>query len=59
MGEIEHYTTAEAGERLRLKPDSVAKKIKRGDLKAIKVGKHWLIPKETLDAMLAATSAPG
>jgi excisionase family DNA binding protein len=52
MRDLEHYTTAEAAERLRIKPDSVARKIKRGQLTAIKVGKHWLIPKDTLDALL-------
>jgi excisionase family DNA binding protein len=59
MREPEHYTTAEAAERLRIKPDSVAKKIKRGELAAIKVGKLWLIPKETLDAMLQPSSPRG
>jgi excisionase family DNA binding protein len=59
MREPEHYTTAEAAERLRIKPDSVAKKIKRGQLAAIKVGKLWLIRKETLDALLQPSAPQG
>jgi excisionase family DNA binding protein len=59
MREPEHYTTAEAAERLRIKPDSVARKIKRGQLAAIKVGKHWLIRKETLDALLQPSAPQG
>ena len=59
MREREHYTTAEAAERLRIKPDSVARKIKRGQLEAIKVGKHWLIRKDTLDAMLQPSASQG
>jgi excisionase family DNA binding protein len=59
MREPEHYTTAEAAERLRIKPDSVSRKIKRGQLAAIKVGKHWLIRKETLDAMLQPSEPQG
>jgi excisionase family DNA binding protein len=59
MSEPEHYTTAEAAERLRIKPDSVSRKIKRGQLAAIKVGKHWLIRKETLDAMLQPSEPQG
>jgi excisionase family DNA binding protein len=44
--EPEHYTTAEAAERLRIKPDSVAKQIKRGEIAAIKVGKLGLIQRK-------------
>ena len=55
----EHYTTAEAAERLRIKPSSVAKKIKRGQLTAVKIGKHWLIPKDTLDALFQPPEAQG
>jgi excisionase family DNA binding protein len=55
----EMYTTAEAAELLRMKPDSVARKIKRGQLAAVKVGKQWLIRKETLDAMLQPSAPQG
>jgi len=59
MSERAHYTTAEAAERLRMKPDSVARKIKRGQLPAVKVGKQWLITKETLDALLQPSTPQG
>jgi excisionase family DNA binding protein len=59
MREPEHYTTAEAAERLHIKPESVAKKIKRGQLAAIKVGKLWLIRKDTPDALLQPSAPQG
>jgi excisionase family DNA binding protein len=59
MREPELYTTAEAAGILRMKPDSVARKIKRGQLAAVKVGKHWLIQKDTLDAMLQPSAPQG
>jgi excisionase family DNA binding protein len=59
MREPELYTTAEAAEILRMKPDSVARKIKRGQLAAVKVGKQWLIRKDTLDAMLQPPAPQG
>jgi excisionase family DNA binding protein len=59
MREPELYTTAEAAEILRMKPDSVARKIKRGQLAAVKVGKQWLIRKNTLNAMLQPSAPQG
>jgi excisionase family DNA binding protein len=59
MREPELYTTAEAAEILRMKPDSVARKIKRGQLAAVKVGKQWLIRKDTLNAMLQPSAPQG
>jgi excisionase family DNA binding protein len=59
MREPELYTTAETAEILRMKPDSVARKIKRGQLAAVKVGKQWLIRKDTLDAMLQPSAPQG
>jgi excisionase family DNA binding protein len=59
MREPELYTTAEAAEILRMKPDSIARKIKRGQLAAVKVGKQWLIRKDTLDAMLQPSASQG
>jgi excisionase family DNA binding protein len=59
MREPELYTTAEAAEILRMKPDSVARKIKRGQLAAVKVGKQWLIRKDTPDAMLQPSAPQG
>jgi excisionase family DNA binding protein len=59
MRELERYTTAEAAERLRIKPESVARKLERGQLAAIKVGTHWLIPKDILDALLQPPAPHG
>jgi excisionase family DNA binding protein len=59
MREPEHYTTAEVAERLRIKPGSVVKKIERGQLSAVKVGKLWLIPKETVDALFRSPAPQG
>jgi len=52
MREPELYTTAEAAGILRMKPIRLLGN-KRGQLAAVKVGKHWLIQKDTLDAMLS------
>jgi excisionase family DNA binding protein len=59
MREPEMYTTAEAAEVLRMKPDSIARKIKRGQLAAVKVGKQWLIRKDLVDAMLQPSAPQG
>jgi excisionase family DNA binding protein len=59
MREPEMYTTAEAAEVLRMKPDSIARKIKRGQLAAVKVGKQWLIRKDLVDAMLQPPAPQG
>jgi excisionase family DNA binding protein len=59
MRESEHYTTAEAANLLRIKPESVAKKIKRGQLPAVKAGKLWLIKKDIVDAMLQPSAPQG
>jgi excisionase family DNA binding protein len=59
MGTQELLTTAEVAERLRMRPDSIARKIKRGEIPAVKVGKQWLIRKETLDAMVQPSTPQG
>lgn len=59
MGESEHYTTAEVAELLRIKPESVSKQIKRGQLPAVRAGKRWLIRKDLVDAMLQPSAPQG
>jgi excisionase family DNA binding protein len=59
MPESEHYTTAEVATLLHIKPESVSKQIKRGQLPAIKAGKRWLIRKEIVDAMLQPSAPQG
>jgi excisionase family DNA binding protein len=59
MREPEHYTTAEVAEKLRITPDGVAKRIKRGQIPAVCAGRRWLIPKGPLDAMLQPSAPQG
>ena len=59
MRESEHYTTAEVATLLHIKPESVSKKIKRGQLAAVKAGKRWLIRKELVDAMFQPSAPQG
>jgi excisionase family DNA binding protein len=56
MSTQELLTAAQVGEVLHMRSDSIVRKIKRGEIPAVKIGKQWLIRKETLDAMLQ--SAP-
>jgi excisionase family DNA binding protein len=59
MGTQELLTTAEAAKILRMQPDSLSRMIKRGDIPALKIGKRWLIKKDTLDAMLQPSEPQG
>ncbi len=49
---LEVITTEEAAKRLYVTPYTVRKYIRRGLLKAIKLGKHYLIEPEEVTAML-------
>jgi excisionase family DNA binding protein len=59
MQEPQHYTTAEVANKLRITASGVTKRIKRGELPAVRVGRRWLIPKEPLDAMLQPQAPQG
>ncbi len=59
MTESEHYTTDDVARLLHIKPESVSKKIKRGQLPAVKAGKRWLIRKDLVDAMLQPPAPQG
>jgi len=59
MGESEHYTTAEVAEKLRITPSGVTKRILRGQLPAVRVGRRWLIRRETLDRLLQPSAPQG
>ena len=52
MGKSEFLTAEQVGELLHMRADSVTRKIRRRENPAIKVGRQWLIRKETLEAML-------
>jgi excisionase family DNA binding protein len=59
MGTQELLTTAEAAAILRMRPESLARKIKRGEIRAVKVAKQWLISRQTLDALLQPETPQG
>jgi excisionase family DNA binding protein len=59
MSESEHYTTDDVARLLHIKAESVSKKIKRGQLPAVKAGKRWLIRKDLVDAMLQPPAPQG
>jgi excisionase family DNA binding protein len=59
MSPQELLTTAQVGQLLHMRPDSIVRKIKRGEIAAVKVGKQWLIRQETLDALLQPSTPQG
>jgi excisionase family DNA binding protein len=59
MPSQELLTTAQVAEILYMKQDSIARKINRGEIPAVKVGKRWLIRRETLDAMVQPSTPQG
>jgi excisionase family DNA binding protein len=52
MVETEYYTTTQAAQRLHMKAATLARKLNDGKLAGVKVGRQWLIRKETVDALL-------
>jgi excisionase family DNA binding protein len=58
MGESDLLTAAQAGELLHMRTDSVTRKIRRHEIPAVKVGRQWLIRKETLEAILQPSIPP-
>jgi excisionase family DNA binding protein len=59
MSEPEHYTTAEVAQKLRITENGVIKRIRRGELAAVRGGgRRWLIPREVVDALLLQPQAP-
>lgn len=44
-----YYTTEEAAEELGIKPVTVRWHISEGNVKAVKIGKAWLIPEDELN----------
>jgi excisionase family DNA binding protein len=59
MQEPEHYTTAEVANKLRITAAGVTKRIQRGQLAAVRVGRRWLIRKDLIDAMLQPSAPQG
>lgn len=54
VSEPDLLTPAEAATRLRVKPWSVTKLCRAGDLRATKPGKSWLIQRTDLEAYIEA-----
>jgi excisionase family DNA binding protein len=52
MGTQQLLTTEEAATILRMTREAVSRKVQRGEIPGVKIGKRWLIRKETLDALL-------
>jgi excisionase family DNA binding protein len=59
MGTQELLTTEEAASILRMTREAVSRKVQKGEIPGVKVGKRWLIRKETLDAMLQLPTPQG
>jgi excisionase family DNA binding protein len=59
MGTQEMLTTDEAAAILRMRPDSLVRKIKREEIPGVKIGKRWLISRETLDTLLRPSTPQG
>jgi excisionase family DNA binding protein len=59
MGTQEMLTTDEAAAILRMRPDSLVRKIKREEIPGVKIGKRWLISRETLDSLLRPSTPQG
>jgi excisionase family DNA binding protein len=59
MSTEETLTTEQVAAVLHMRPDSLVRKIRRRQIPAVKVGKRWLIRKETLDAMLKPSTPQG
>jgi excisionase family DNA binding protein len=47
-------TAAQVAEVLHIRPDSVTRKINKGEIPALKVGSRWMVKRETLEALLAS-----
>jgi excisionase family DNA binding protein len=59
MGESELLTTEQVAEILHMKRDTISRKIWRREIPAIKVGRRWLVRRETLNAMLQPPAPQG
>jgi excisionase family DNA binding protein len=59
MGMEELLTTAEAARVLRIRSDSIVRKIKRGEIPAVKVGKQWLIRQSAIEALVQPSAPQG
>jgi excisionase family DNA binding protein len=54
MSREDLMTAAQVAEVLHMRPDSVVRKIHRGEIPALKVGARWMVRRETLEAILSS-----
>jgi excisionase family DNA binding protein len=54
MSREELMTAAQVAEVLHMRPDSVVRKINKGEIPALKVGSRWMVKRETLEAYLSS-----
>jgi excisionase family DNA binding protein len=59
LGTVELLTTREAAAILRMRPDSIIRIIKRGELVGRKVGKQWLVRRSDVEALVALPEPQG
>ncbi|MDQ3829766.1 MAG: helix-turn-helix domain-containing protein [Candidatus Tectomicrobia bacterium] len=52
-------TTEQVAEILHMKRDTVSRKIWKREIPAVKVGRRWLVRRETLDALLELPAPQG
>ncbi len=55
----ELLTTSQVAELLHIRPDSVVRKIKHGEIEAVRVGHRYLVRRETLEALLQPSQPQG
>ena len=59
MSDADLLTAEQAGKLLHMRADSITRKIRKREIPAVKVGRQWLIKKETLDALLQPSAPQG
>lgn len=57
MATLQMLTLPETAERLALHPETVRRMIGRGELAAVKVGRHWRVPQSALEELEAVATA--
>lgn len=55
----EYYSIPEAAARLGLSRIAVFKKVKKGQLQALRIGRNWAVPASALEKTAAARKEPG
>jgi excisionase family DNA binding protein len=55
----ELLTTSQVAELLHIRPDSVVRKIRQGEIEAVRVGHRYLVRRETLEALLQPSTPQG